>query len=45
MAMTQQNQTAFTGVPVRLSTLYNADENGRAPSREKANVWRDAART
>ena len=45
MDVTQQNQTVFTGVFVNLFILYKMDENGRAPSREKANVCRDAART
>ena len=45
MEMVQQNQTVFTGVPVQLFILYKMDEKGSAPSREKANACRDAART
>ena len=45
MERAQQNQTVFTGVFVYLFILYKTEENGRAPSREKANACRDAART
>jgi len=41
----QQNQTVFTGVFVYLFILYRMDEKGRAPSREKANDCREAAKT
>ena len=38
-------RTVLTGVFVNLFIRYSQPENGRAPSRAKANVCLDAART
>lgn len=38
-----QKMTEMTGVCVYELRLYNHLDNGRAPSREKANIWREVA--
>lgn len=43
IAKTAQKTTATIGVWVYELRLYNQREKGRAPSREKAKIWRDVA--